>query len=202
MERTKGAVMKRMLVRAVAVGALAAALGLALAACGGSGDSNGVASLSSTGQTTTSSSSGSGGASPRERREAELKFARCMREHGVDIPDPVNGRFDLKLKPGDQKNAEAAQRACAKYLQSVAPRISPEEQTKMRQAALDYAKCMRDHGIEMADPQFQEGGGMTMRMPEHTREDDPKFKDAQKACEPILRAARPAGEKPMRESRS
>ncbi|HKB19520.1 MAG TPA: hypothetical protein VKC65_00815 [Gaiellaceae bacterium] len=194
--------MKRMLVRAVAVGALAAALGLALAACGGSGDSNGVASLSSTGQTTTSSSSGSGGASPRERREAELKFARCMREHGVDIPDPVNGRFDLKLKPGDQKNAEAAQRACAKYLQSVAPRISPEEQTKMRQAALDYAKCMRDHGIEMADPQFQEGGGMTMRMPEHTREDDPKFKDAQKACEPILRAARPAGEKPMRESRS
>jgi hypothetical protein len=54
----------------------------------------------------------------------------------------------------------------------------------------------------MADPQFQEGGGMTMRMPEHTREDDPKFKDAQKACEPILRAARPAGEKPMRESRS
>ena len=195
--------MKRKLVMVIGVGALALALGLTAAACGGgSGDSNGVASLTDTGGTTTNSSSGSGEASPKDRREAELKFAQCMRDHGVDMPDPVNGRFDLKVKPGDQKNAEEAQRACRKYLQNVAPRMSEEEQAKMREAALDYAKCMRDHGIDMADPQFQEGGGMTMRMPEHTREDDPKFKEAQKACEPILRAARPAGEKPMRESRS
>jgi uncharacterized protein (DUF305 family) len=195
--------MKRKVVLAIWVGALVLALGLTAAACGGgSGDSNGVASLTDTGGTTTNSSSGSGEASPKDRREAELKFAQCMRDHGVDMPDPVNGRFDLKVKPGDQKNAEEAQKACGKILQNVAPRLSEEQQAKMRQAALDYAKCMREHGIDMADPQFQEGGGMTMRMPEHTREDDPKFKDAQKACEPILRAARPAGEKPMRESRS
>lgn len=182
--------MKRKLVRATAVGALAVALTLVVAACGGSGDSNGVASLTDTG-TATNGSSGSGGVSPKERREAELKFAQCMREHGVDMPDPVNGRFDLRVKPGDQKKAGEAQRACQKYLQDVAPRMSAEQQAEMRQAALDYAKCMRDHGIEMADPQFQEGGGMTMRMPPNTREDDPKFKDAQKACEPILRAAKP-----------
>jgi hypothetical protein len=30
-----------------------------------------------------------------------------------------------------------------------------------------------------------------MRMPRGTQEDDPKFKDAQEACEPILQAARP-----------
>jgi len=195
--------MKRKLVLAIGVGALAIALGLTAAACGGgSGDSNGVASLTNTGGTTTNSSSGSGEASPKDRREAELKFAQCMREHGIDMPDPVNGRFDLKVKPGDQRKAEDAQKACGKFLQNVAPHLSEEQQAKMRQAALDYAKCMREHGIDMADPQFQEGGGMTMRMPEHTRADDPKFKDAQKACEPILRAARPAGEKPMRESRS
>lgn len=195
--------MKRKLVLAIGVGALAMALGLTAAACGGgSGDSNGVASLTNTGGTTTNSSSGSGEASPKDRREAELKFAQCMREHGIDMPDPVNGRFDLKVKPGDQRKAEDAQKACGKFLQNVAPHLSEEQQAKMRQAALDYAKCMREHGIDMADPQFQEGGGMTMRMPEHTRADDPKFKDAQKACEPILRAARPAGEKPMRESRS
>jgi len=195
--------MKRKLVLAIGVGALAIALGLTAAACGGgSGDSNGVASLTNTGGTTTNSSSGSGEASPKDRREAELKFAQCMREHGIDMPDPVNGRFDLKVKPGDQRKAEDAQKACGKFLQNVAPHLSEEQQAKMRQAAHDYANCMREHGIDMADPQFQEGGGMTMRMPEHTRADDPKFKDAQKACEPILRAARPAGEKPMRESRS
>jgi len=183
--------MKRRLIHASAIGALAVALALVAVACGGSGDSNGVASLTDSGRPTTSSSSGSGGASPKERREAELKFAQCMRKHGVDMPDPVNGRFELKVRPGDQQKAGEAQRACQKYLQGVAPRMSEEEQAQAREAALEYARCMREHGIEMADPQFQEGGGMTMRMPEGTRQDDPKFKDAQKACEPILRAARP-----------
>src|SRR5262245_6252456 len=183
--------MKEKLVRAIAAGAFAAALGLGLAACGGGGDSNGVASLSSTGQTTTDSSSGSGGASPKERRVAELKFGQCMRKHGGNMADPGNGRFDLKVKPGDQKKAGEAQQACQKYLQNIAPRMSEEQQAQMRAAALDFAKCMRDHGIEMPDPQFQEGGGMTMRIPPGIREDDPKLKEAQKACEPILRAARP-----------
>jgi uncharacterized protein (DUF305 family) len=183
--------MRRKLVRGTAVGALAVALTLVAAACGGSGDSNGVASLTDTGGTTTNGSSGSSGASPKERREAELKFAQCMRDHGVDMPDPVKGRFELKVRPGDQKKAGEAQRACQKYLRDVAPRMSEEQEAKAREAALDYAKCMRDHGIEMADPQFQEGGGMTMRMPPGTRDDDPKLREAEKACEPILRAARP-----------
>jgi hypothetical protein len=203
MNGTKGVFVKRKLVLATLVGGLAVALTAVAAGCGGNGgDSNGVASLTDTGQTSTNSSDGSGGASPKERREAELKFAQCMRNHGIDMPDPVNGRFDLKITPGDQKKAAEAQSACQKYLRAVAPRMTEEQQAKMREAALDYAKCMRDHGIDMPDPQFQEGGGMTMRMPEGTKEDDPKFKDAQKACEPILRAAGPKGEKPMRESTS
>jgi uncharacterized protein (DUF305 family) len=185
--------MRRKVVRAAAIGALAIALTLVAAACGGSDDSNGVASLTNTGQTTTndSGSGASGAASPAERREAELKFAQCMREHGVDMPDPVNGRFELRVRPRDQQKAAEAQQACRKYLEDIAPRISEEDQARMREAALDYAKCMREHGIDMADPEFQEGGGMTMRMPRGTQEDDPKFKDAQEACEPILQAARP-----------
>src|SRR5262245_20810741 len=191
MKRTKGTHMRRKVVRAAAIGALGIALALVASACGGSDDSSEVASLTDTGQTTTNESEGSDGASPQDRREAELKFAQCMREHGVDMPDPVNGRFDLRVKPGDRQKAEEAQQACRKYLENAAPRMSEEDQQKMREAALDYAKCMREHGIDMPDPQFQEGGGMTMRIPRGTREDDPKFKDAQEACEPILRAARP-----------
>jgi hypothetical protein len=183
--------MRRKLVRATAVGALAVALTLIVAACGDDGNSNGVASLTDTGGTATNGSSGSSGASPKERQEAELKFAKCMRDHGVDMPDPVNGRFELRVKPGNQKQAGEAQRACQKYLQDAAPRMSEEEQAKVREAALDYARCMREHGVDMPDPKFEEGGGMTLRMPPGTRDDDPKFKDAQKACEPIMRAARP-----------
>jgi hypothetical protein len=192
MKRTKGTLMRRKVVRATAIGALAIALTLVVAACGGSDDSSGVASLTDTGQTTTNGSGGSGGAaSPEERREAELKFAQCMRDHGIDMPDPVNGRFELRIRPRDQQKAAEAQQACRKYLQDVAPRISEEDQARMREAALDYAKCMREHGIDMPDPKFEEGGGMTMRMPRGTQEDDPTFREAQGACEPILRAARP-----------
>jgi uncharacterized protein (DUF305 family) len=183
--------MRRKVVRTAALGALAVVLALVASACGGSDDSGGVASLTNTGQTTTSESEGSDGASPAERREAELKFAQCMREHGVDMPDPVNGRFELRVRPRDQQKAAEAQQACRKYLENVAPRMSEEQQAELREAALDYAKCMREHGIDMPDPQFQEGGGMTMRLPRGTQEDDPKFRDAQEACEPILRAARP-----------
>jgi hypothetical protein len=194
--------MKRKLVRATAIGALAVALAVVAAACGGSDDSSGVASLTNTGQTTTNSSDGSGETSPKERREAALKFAQCMREHGVDMPDPVNGRFELQVKPGDQKKAGEAQRACQKYLQAVAPQMSEEEEAELREAALEFAKCMREHGVDMPDPKFQEGGGMTLRMPAGTRDDDPKFKAAQKACDPILRAARPEkdGDGPEEES--
>ena len=186
--------MKRTLVIAVAVGAVVAALTLALSACGGDGDSdNGVASLTSTnGQTGTGGSAGSGGAAtPQKRRQAELEFARCMREHGVDMPDPVNGQFRLRVGKGDQRKAEEAQRACRPILRNVAPRMSEEQQAKMRDAALAFARCMREHGVDMPDPQFPAGGGMTMRMPEGSSPDDPKVQEAQKACAPILQNARP-----------
>jgi hypothetical protein len=66
-----------------------------------------------------------------------------------------------------------------------------------QQAALDFAKCMREHGIDYPDPQFQDGG-VLQRMPEGA-EDDPKFEEAQKACQPILDAVQPDGPSTERE---
>jgi hypothetical protein len=183
--------MHKKLVRATAVGALAVALALVASACGGNGDSDGVASLTSTGQTSTNGSDESGGASPKERREAELAFARCMRKHGVDMPDPTNGRFELRATPGTRNKVDEAQEACRGILEKVAPKLSPEQQAKNRQAMLDFAKCMREHGVDMPDPKFDEHGGMTQLMPEKAAVDKEKFQEAEKACQPILDAARP-----------
>jgi hypothetical protein len=115
-----------------------------------------------------------------------------MREHGVDFPDPVNGRFEFKGKPRDQRNMEKAQKACGHILQGVAPPMSEEQQSELREAALDFAKCMREHGIDFPDPTFRDGG-VLQRAPKGSV-DDPKFKEAQKACEPILRAVQPDGQ--------
>jgi hypothetical protein len=165
--------MKSKLPPAIAVAVAAPFIVLALAACGGGGDSGGA-----------------GSSADQDRQEAALEYAKCMREHGVDFPDPVNGRFEFKGTPRDQRKMDEAQRACRHILEDAAPPVDEEQQAAEREAALEFAKCMRKHGIDMPDPTFPEGGGMLMRMPKGA-ERDPDFQDAQRACQPILRRAQP-----------
>jgi hypothetical protein len=184
--------MKRTLGLGATAGALAVVLVLALTACGGDGNSGGVASLTdTTGQTTTDADQSSDGTDSDDPQEAALEYARCMREHGVDFPDPVNGRFEFKVDRADQRKAAEAQRACQDILQDSMPQLSEEQQAEMREAALDFAKCMREHGVDMPDPKFPEGGGMLMMMPRGS-ERDPDFEEAQEACQSILESAKPA----------
>jgi hypothetical protein len=188
--------MKRTLGLGATAGALAIALILALAACGGDGDSDGVASLTDTaGQTTTDGGQGSGGASAEDREQAALEYARCMRQHGIDFPDPVNGRFEFRDQRGDQRKLEEAQRACQSILREAAPELSEEQEAELREAAVAFAECMREHGVDMPDPTFPPGGGVQMRMPRGA-EDDPDFQEAQRACQPILNEGEPDGQSP------
>ena len=69
----------------VALG-LGLALGLGAAACGGSPDGNGVATLGGDGAG--DQQTGGSGTARKDPQEAALEFAKCMREHGVDMPDP------------------------------------------------------------------------------------------------------------------
>jgi hypothetical protein len=124
-----------------------------------------------------------------EFREAALKFARCMRAHGVDMPDPKpgeGGRITMGgpgMGPGDQAKMESAQKACQKILESVRPpEMSPEKEQKFKEQALKFARCMREHGIDMPDPQFQGGGRMTQRMNEGVDPQSQRFRDATEAC--------------------
>jgi hypothetical protein len=179
---------------AATVGAVAVALALGLAACGGNDDSDGVASLSDTtsqGGSGGSQGSSGGSASREEWEQAQLDYAKCMRQHGVDFPDPKNGEFQLKTKRRDARKTDEAQRACAPILEKARPpQLSEEQQAQVREAALAFARCMREHGVDMPDPEFRDGGGMLMRMPPGA-ENDPQLEEAQKACQPIMENAKP-----------
>jgi hypothetical protein len=151
-------------------------LALAVAACGGGGGKgDGVASLG--GDQATSTTSPGGG----DSTQADLAFARCMRQHGIDMPDPkvdADGRTEWQLPPGvgpDDPKLKAAQQACKRYRPNggQAQRPSPQQQQEM----LAFARCMRQHGIDMPDP--TPDGGVDMR---GIDPDGPRFKAAERAC--------------------
>jgi hypothetical protein len=122
-------------------------------------------------------------------KKAMLNYAKCMREHGIDVPDPQFDGGGVRMTQGkgvDPDKARAAEDACRHFQEEVKPpAMSEEQQTEMRKRALANSKCMRDHGFNMPDPQFDDNGRVTMRIDRKSGIDpnDPKFQDAAKACQ-------------------
>ena len=150
--------------------ALAAGLAaLALGACGGG-------------------SGGDAAADDRERLEqAGLKHARCMREHGIDVPDPKPGDGGvIRVGPeqGDMSKQRRAIEECEKYLKDIPPpKLSDEQKAEMRDAALAHSRCMREQGIDFPDPKFGPDGSVTVRIgPGGVDPNDPKLRAAERAC--------------------
>jgi hypothetical protein len=66
---------------------------------------------------------------------------------------------------------------------------SPEdERAEFREAALDFAECMREHGVDMEDPK-PGSGGIQLIAPEGG--DTAAMEKAQEACQKHLETARP-----------
>jgi hypothetical protein len=162
---------------------------LGLAACGGRAKNNGIASASGA---KASSSAAPSPTSSANLQEQLLQYAKCMRAHGIDMPDPqvAGGRVTFGMKAGqNQAKLDAAQRACKQYAPNggQAPSMSPE----MLEQARKYAACMRQHGVNMPDPSSD--GGMRVN---GVNPNDPTFKAAEQACrslmpQPSMRAGTP-----------
>src|SRR5271166_5533538 len=82
----------------ILLAATLAGLTVLATACDGGSPSASIAG-SGSGTTTTIASSSGGGSDPQQRQAALVKFAGCMRSHGVSsFPDPSQGF--LNLPPG------------------------------------------------------------------------------------------------------
>ena len=167
---------------------------MALGACGSSDDGGKPASRSN---------------SQDKAFEGALKFSKCMREHGIDMPDPQRvGTGGIKLSGGkvnfNDPKMKSAQSACQKYMQiGGGETIDPAKRAKLQEAALSYARCMRGQGVNMPDPKLAGNGGLTFQVgpgsgaPKSSNgsgprsglganPDSPKFKAADKACNHFL----------------
>jgi hypothetical protein len=69
---------------------------------------------------------------------------------------------------------------------------SGSSRAELREAALEYAQCMRKHGVDMPDPQFN-GNGMSMQIGGPGQSAAPKatMDAAQEACQKIMERVKP-----------
>ena len=149
-------------------GAALLTLGLTLAACGSdqTTDDAAIASLGTAAPTAGDGDATSGDA-PTDPEEAMLAYTQCMRDEGIDLPDPqTDGAggggmivVDEQVDPGDDRFQEA-QATCAPIMEEAMGdfEIDPEQEAEMREQMLAFAACMRDQGIDFPDPTFGEGG--------------------------------------------
>lgn len=165
--------------RLVATGVVVLVLlggGAALAVGGGDDDADdGVATMegSDGGDGGTEDDDGGGGNGPVDESEMEdamLEYVQCMRDHGIDMPDPEFGDGTVTMNgpgPGeaDPEEMEAADEACQPILEEAMPDmpdLSPEELAERQDQVLAMAQCMRDRGYDFPDPEVNEDGGIAI----------------------------------------
>ncbi|WP_067185192.1 hypothetical protein [Microtetraspora niveoalba] len=138
------------------------ALAIALAGCAQDTgrDSGGPSGGSSDGSSVSSGGSAAGGMDPAYQ-DGLLKYARCMREHGVDMPDPKPGVVMPALRIDETSKKAVA--ACEKLI-PVDPNAPSAEEIHQRDVEL--ARCLRGKGLDVADPRPGEG----MRLPENDQD--------------------------------
>lgn len=107
--------------------------------------------------------------------ESLLAFAECMRDNGVDFPDPVveaDGTVTFGFRPGGggegglaalrdigrNPNLPAARDACSGLLEGLAfgPGQGGFDLVEIQDTLLEFAQCMRDNGVDMGDPDLRD----------------------------------------------
>lgn len=167
----------RHLHRRVGCALVAIGCGLVVAGCGFTGNSSEAAS--------------SGGPPSSAVASSFLKFASCMRSHGVsNFPDPTPGH-GVQIGPGIDPSSPAfgsAQKTCSKLLPGGGPGSAPPPSASDTRAALAWARCVRKHGVpNFPDPSASAHAGLVFRGvvfpvgPEFNLQ-TPAFKQAQAAC--------------------
>ena len=148
-------------------------------AAGGGDGGDGVASLSE-GNTPSSSAQPDGQDDDPDNDVDQMRaYAKCMRENGVDMPDPEvseDGGIGISINGGDKAKVDKADKECRHLMPNGGepPKPSPEDLDRMRKEA----QCLRDHGIDVKDPTMDNPGIQI----EGAGPDDEKFRKAMEEC--------------------
>jgi len=124
--------------------------------------------------------SGAGAGESASVEEAGLEFAECMREHGVEMEDPKPGQ-NIAIEDNDPTTRRALA-ACDGKLADAGQELSAEEGEEFREGWLAFTRCMREQGIDLADPRFP-GAGKVLLGIAGVDTDSPAFEAAAESCQ-------------------
>lgn len=177
-------------------------LAVILTACGGAAadTGDGVASLEESTATTTAAEQ------TTDPEAAAIAFTECMRENGIDMEDATvdaDGNVipgmpsDLPERDdeGDDvrvgelgEELRAAFEECGDLLEGTAFGFTPEDQTELQDQLLELAQCLRDQGLDVADPDLSNppNGGPGEGGPFGIDFQDPEVQAAMEQCEEFL----------------
>ncbi|MGW6838928.1 hypothetical protein ACWGCI_36745 [Streptomyces sp. NPDC054949] len=125
-----------------------------------------------------SSGSGGGGDSGKIADDA-LKMRTCLREHGIDAPDPEPGQDPRGMTLGggaDPETMRKAMEACG--MKGPGSGAGPTQEEKDKE--LKWVRCMREHGVNLKDPEYTGGMKSATEIP---KGQEKAFEEAQKKCE-------------------
>jgi hypothetical protein len=112
------------------------------------------------------------------------EYAKCMRANGVDMPDPSDGKVEIRASGGraGEDKMKAAEAKCRHLMPNGGkpPKADPEQMAKMR----EESKCMRENGVPgFPDPDPTTGGIQIKGEKGGPLDpDSAAFKRAQKKC--------------------
>lgn len=186
---------------------IAMALALVATACGTSAGAPEVATLE---EGSTSSTTAAASSEQSSDEDNLLQFAACMRDNGVDVPDPTvdaEGNVQLGGSPGDGEERPAlrgdeafgaAIEACGELLEGLTFGFGERDITALQDTLLEFALCMRDNGVDMPDPDFSEFGaggepGQGVGPFGDLDREDPTYIAAEEVCGDLLAGLGPRG---------
>ena len=179
-------------------------LALFASACGSDESTDTIATLESTTTTVAPATTEATSLSQMSEEQA-LKLTQCMRDQGLDFPDPtVDADGNLSMDDLDmttfgstpeeiRANIEAALDACSEFLEGVQFGGGQlPDLVELQDTFLEFATCMRDNGYDMPDPDFSgDGFGGLFEMGENIDPNDPAFQAAMAQCQPIFTRFQP-----------
>jgi len=121
-------------------------------------------------------------ADPAQRQR---QFAQCMRDHGVDVPDPEAGKGPQAGAEVDKQAAQAALVACRPFMPDGGD-LSPPSATEL-DALRAFAVCLRAHGVpDFPDPDPATGQPAFANLDQaRAMKRDPHLQDAVRACQDL-----------------